>query len=135
MSSLKLSATDTLILEVKIGYASTDIFKENGKEYCEGCMTYSCGGRRCKCNKFYYCNDKCEENDSNFHYCRAINKRYKEKKEFLLRKVGLQNLGNTCYLSSAPQCLVSIDDLTKFILTDTYLNQINYNNPEGQKAS
>lgn len=134
ITSLKLSPTDTLVLEMKIGHNSPDIFKENGKEYCEGCMTYSYGGRMCQCYKFYYCNDKCEEQDSNFHYCRTINKIYSLTEQSLVGKVGMKNLGSTCCINSCLQCLSGTYALSKYILDDTYLKDINRESSLGSKG-
>ncbi|KAI5465828.1 hypothetical protein BGZ63DRAFT_420363 [Mariannaea sp. PMI_226] len=45
--------------------------------------------------------------------------------------VGLQNLGNTCYMNSALQCVRSVEELTKYFLTGTYLEEVNKSNPLG----
>ena len=45
--------------------------------------------------------------------------------------VGLTNLGNTCYMNSALQCIRSVEELAIYFLQDKYKSEINSNNPLG----
>jgi ubiquitin C-terminal hydrolase len=44
---------------------------------------------------------------------------------------GLSNMGNTCFMNAALQCLSNTPPLTNYILTDAYVNDINPDNPLG----
>jgi ubiquitin carboxyl-terminal hydrolase 4/11/15 len=44
---------------------------------------------------------------------------------------GLQNLGNTCYMNSALQCIRSIEELSIYFLANKFKKEINNDNPLG----
>jgi ubiquitin carboxyl-terminal hydrolase 4/11/15 len=49
--------------------------------------------------------------------------------------VGLTNLGNTCYMNSALQCLRSVEELSMYFLSNKWKEEINADNPIGHKGA
>ena len=49
-------------------------------------------------------------------------------------QVGLSNLGNTCYMNSALQCVRSVEELTKYFLSRVAESEINYENLLGHNG-
>ncbi|PUU81476.1 hypothetical protein B9Z19DRAFT_1062608 [Tuber borchii] len=53
----------------------------------------------------------------------------KKRQNEALGKCGLSNLGNTCYMNSALQCLRSVAELSNYFLSNKYTEELNPGNP------
>lgn len=104
----------------------------------DGCVRYcdACGMRgainRCgRCKQTIYCSRNCQESHWPFHksVCGSSTGIEVSKKG----KAGLHNVGNTCFLSSVVQCLSHTVPITRILLGNRHVKDINRDNPLGTK--
>ena len=140
----------TIIIEPK---KNTIFFKDDTKlNYRIGKCCYNyCKNKGilpiyCECLKKFYCSAGCKEKDKQYHdedCLYSLGKKFKElslhlskpfTSESLVGKTGIRNIGNTCYMNTALQCLSNCIELRNYFIFQFKEKEINKDNILGYKG-
>jgi len=98
--------------------------------YCDACSMGGAINRCGRCKQTIYCSRNCQESHWPFHKSVCGEKILTSARR---GKAGLNNVGNTCFLSSVVQCMSHTTPITRMLLGNRHVKDINRDNPLGTR--
>jgi len=145
VENAEIADDDYVVLEARDSGKGWNLTGEGAPaiDKCEYCNKYDFLPVQCACKKVAYCTEECRFRDKRFHQMRCDKAGEEEEEEekamtytpdSRMGQVGLQNLGNTCFMNSGLQCMLNSKELCEYLLSNYYLKEINESNPLGSKG-
>lgn len=153
LNDMDAEDTDTIVVEFNFtDKEKTDEFDKNWlidvpkiefkKTKCDWCSVIKFHRLCCVCKEVWYCSETCKVRDSNYHE-NNCKKRFEVQDNNVMTYtqnskrglVGLQNLGNTCFMNTSLQCLANCIELSEYFLQNHYKKDINSDNPIGTQGA
>jgi len=107
------------------------------QEICISCRKIGNMLNCASCKSVKYCSKECQRQHWKYHkeLCKKVRESQVHTPASRNGMTGLQNLGNTCFMNSALQCVSHTLPLTEYFLNNKFVADINPNNPLGTKGA